>query len=155
MWNKRGFTLIELMVVVVVLSIGMIGVMNSIWQVFIYAKLLSSKLTAAYLAQEGIEIVRNIRDTNWVEGAVWDEGLELTGDFEADYDDPGLSFYGNGYLRIDGGFYNYNLGEETKFKRKINIQKDTDEISVLVEVIWQEGGKEYQIEVFEKLYKWR
>lgn len=154
MWNKRGFTLIELMVVATVLSIGIIGAMNSIRQVFIYARLLSSRLTAAYLAQEGIEIVRNIRDTNWVESSSWDDGI-TTGDFEADYNDPGLSFYGNRYLRVDGGFYNYGLGEETKFKRKINIQKDTDEISVSVIVMWQERGKGYEVEVFEKLYKWR
>ena len=33
-------------------------------------------IVAANLAREGIEVVRSIRDSNWLAGADWDQGLE-------------------------------------------------------------------------------
>lgn len=161
MWNKKqkAFTLVELMVVIVILSIGLIGVVNLVSRIFISARLIASKLVAAYLAQEGVEIVKNIRDTNWVEGAAtWDQDIFCCGsspcDCQADYNDQALSLYDNSYLKIDGGFYNYDVASttNTKFKRKINVQQTAiDEISTSVTVSWDN----YEVQVFEKIYDWR
>lgn len=154
MWNKnknyRGFTLVELMVVVLVLSIGLVGAMNLIARTFIQARLVSSKLAAAYLAQEGMEIVRNIRDTNWIQGNVWDSGIG-DGNQQADYNDQALTAYQNSFLKFDNSFYTYDSGADTKFKRRINIQKSADEISVTVTITWDN----YEVQAFEKIYKWR
>jgi len=164
MFNKRknkkteaGFTILELMAVVFVVSIGMIAVMNWISQAFLHARVIRSKLIAAYLAEEGIEIVRNIRDTNWVEGDVWNSGIGTSGDFEMQYDDIALSNYTGRYLKInEAGFYNYSLGSDTKFKRKISINTSVnEEISVLVTVSFQEMGKDFEVKALEKLKKWR
>ena len=153
--SQKGFTLLELMTVVFVISIGMVAIMNLISQAFLYARLTRSKLIAAYLTQEGIEIVRNIRDSNWVDGvSEWNDGLQ-PGDFEVDYDDQALSSYADRYLRINGGFYNYDSGTITKFKRKIIIQQDADEISVMGIVNWQEMNKDFEVRALEKLKKWR
>lgn len=152
--NKKGFTIIELMAVLLVISIGMIGAMNLLSRVFLYSRLNASKLTAAYLAQEGVEIVRNIRDSNWLQGNSWDWGID-TGDQQADYNDQSLFAFQNNYLKLNGGFYNYDAGNNTKFKRKINIQKTGDEISVTVTVNWQEIQRDYKVEVFERLYNWK
>jgi len=152
--KKRGFTLIELMMVVFIVSIGIAGVLNLIAKIFLHSRFTSSKLTAIYLAQEGMEIVRNIRDTNWVEGEKWDQGI-VSGDFEADWDDQSLSSYQGRYLRIDGGHYNYDSGQLTKFKRKITIEKESDRILVSVNVSWQEGGEGYFVEDYTELYDWQ
>ncbi len=118
----------------------------------------SSRLTAIYLTQEGMEIVRNIRDTNWLEGALWNDGLGI-GIFEVDYDDSSLSVYGGGnYLKIDNGFYNYSNGDQTKFQRKITIENtdcpDGNCISVYVETSWQQLGKTHNVVAVEHLYDW-
>lgn len=147
--NKVGFTLVELMVVVVVLSIGLIGAMNLVARTFIQARLISSKLVAAYLAQEGMEIVRNIRDTNWIQGNDWDLGIG-DGNQQADYNDQALTAYQNSFLKFDNSFYTYDSGTDTKFKRKINIQKSGDEISVTVTISWDS----HEIQAFEKIYNW-
>jgi len=152
--KKRGFTLIELMMVVFIVSIGIAGVLNLIAKIFLHSRFTSSKLTAIYLAQEGMEIVRNIRDTNWVEGEKWDQGI-VSGDFEADWDDQSLSSYQGRYLRVNGNFYNYDTGQLTKFKRKITIGKEVDKISVWVKVDWVETGENYQTEAYGELYNWR
>lgn len=153
----QGFTLIELMSVVVIMTIGMLGVMSLIDQIAIKSRLTNSKLVAAYLSQEGIEIVRNIRDSNWLESTAWDSGLGA-GDWEADYNDQALSGYTGNPLNIDttNGFYNYSAGNPSKFSRRITISDSAlDSFKVAVEVSWQEFGQTYTIKVLEKLYDWR
>lgn len=173
-FKRKGFTLIELIIVVFVLAIGILGVYSVYSQIISYTTISLSRLTASYLAQEGIEIVRNIRDTNWLEGESnpWDEGLTscLAG-CEADYfcttvEEPApdnpishncFKAYGTGnFLKIDptNGFYNYATGDNTKFKREITITPIGNILKVSVTVSWQEKGKPYNITAQENLYNW-
>lgn len=170
--KKNGFTLLEVMIAIFLVIVGITGVFLLITKTVGQMALSSSRLIAAYLSQEGIEIVRNIRDTNWLEQSYhansWDEGLVLpdidcSAGCEADYTDttvenPTLSTYdGGNFLNIDGnGFYSYSPGTATKFKRKITIDTGTPdilEVTVLVE--WQEKGKSYQHSAQENLYNWK
>jgi len=157
---KRGFTLLEVMVAIFVIMVGITGTLGIIQQGISYIQLCSSRLVANYLAQEGIEIVRNIRDTNWLErrtnsGITWSDGIP-SGNWEADYKTQNLTrSYAGTYLNIDNsGFYSYSSGSPTKFKRKISIAKDTDILKISVQVEWRERGKDYQVTVQENLYKW-
>ncbi len=89
--NSKGFTIIELVVSIFVLSIAVIGIFNALSVVMILTSDSSDRLTATYLSQEGMEIVRNIRDTNWLDmnacaiapsntcPASWVDGLTLSG----------------------------------------------------------------------------
>jgi len=170
--RRRGFTLLEVIIAIFLLTVGIVGIFVVINKTMSLMAASPSKLIAAYLAQEGIEIVRNIRDTNWVEGAPsWDEGLE-DGDYEVDYDDLALTpcpdpcgMSNLSFLRINNdGFYNYDSGTEaTKFKRKITISNKTDldgdpttfeRMTVTVTVFWAEKGKSYSVTVQENLYNW-
>jgi len=148
--NQEGFTLVELMIVVLIVSIGMAGAMDLFFRIFIFSRLISEKLTAAYLAQEGIEITRNIRDVNWLQNNDWDFGIGGARR-QADYNDESLAIYQDTYLKIDNGFYNHDSGENSKFKREINIEKQEDEILIVVTVRWDDN----EIQVFEKLYDWK
>ena len=157
--TKSGFTLIEVLTAIFLIVAGLIGALSIISQTISFTSLSSSKLVANYLAQEGIETVRNIRDGNWLEQNSWTEGL-LDGDWQADYNDSALSPYNDDqYLKIDNeGFYNYESGNNTKFRRKITIVQDTDEgnprlkVSVLVE--WQQIGSPHKVTAQEYLYNW-
>lgn len=168
---KKGFTLMEAIVAIFVITAGIVGVSSLVAQTISSATFSKDKLIAAYLAQEGIEIVRNIRDTNWLEGAPsWDDGLvpptiDCSGGCQADYADQALfGFIGNP-LNIDSftGYYGYDGGDATKFTRKITILKEMyppgqgyyDKMMVKVEVFWQEKGKPYSIEAQENLYNWK
>jgi hypothetical protein len=174
--NEKSFTLMEAIVAIFVITTGVVGVYSLVTQTISSATFSKDKLIAAYLAQEGIEIVRNIRDTNWLEGGTnpWYEGLTgcSTG-CEVDYYcttvvDPDstnppshncLASYGGGnFLKLDANnFYNYATGTETKFKRKITIGAGpiTDSLNIKVEVFWQEKGKPYKVEAQENLYNWK
>lgn len=158
--KSKGFTLIEVIFTILIISIALVGAFSLLSQTLASTTDISSTLIAAYLGQEGIEIVRNFRDGNWLEQRAnpdlsWTDRL-AAGDWEADYNDASLTSYTGRYLKIDNnGFYNYDSGTETKFKRKITITPDGDDIlKVLVLMEWQEKGRTYQISVQENLYNW-
>ena len=160
----------EMLVALFVIIVGLMGGMSAILKTLTLSSFSSSRLTAAYLAQEGIEIVRNVRDTNWLEARTvvndWDEGLtNCSNGCIVDYDhsygpdliDPNLFAFADQFLNIDGnGFYSYSPGNPTKFQRKIIIQKTgPDRLDVVVQVIWSEKGKSYNFSAQENLYNWR
>ncbi|MFC1663737.1 hypothetical protein ACFL0A_01280 [Patescibacteria group bacterium] len=165
-FNKnRAFTLIEVSVAVFFITVGVLGAFTLIEQVVSYTSVSSSYLVTNYLSQEGIEIVRNIRDTNWLEGEAWDNGITCSLPpcfFEADYTDQSLSSYLDRYLYINGNnsFYTYIDSPlpgdtKTKFKRKIIITpQESDILKVSVQVKWQERGKDHQVTAQENLYNW-
>lgn len=162
---SSGFTLLEVSIATFILTLGIIGSFILIQEVFISSVLLPPKIVATYLAQEGIEIVRNIRDTNWVEKtSSWDEGLD-NGDYELDYEDTELSlpsvysYKELHFLYFDNGFYKYSIsGEKTEFKRKIILSKNLenpDILGVSAEVYWEEKGEvQGPVRIEENLYRW-
>lgn len=163
--------MLEMMMAIFVILVGVLGVMSLIQRVLFFGSISHSRLAAAYLAQEGIEIIRNIRDTNWLEARtltnLWDEGLTVCGGagFIVDYNhsygpnqlDPTFPCYSGQYLNIDAnGFYGYSPGVQTKFKRKIKISSiSSDTLNVLVEISWTDKEASYSLSVQENLYNWR
>jgi hypothetical protein len=172
----------EAIVAIFVITTGLVGILSLVSQTIASSTFSKDKLIAAYLAQEGIEIIRNIRDTNWLGEQVW-EGLTSCTEFpsspcewEVDYTastvaDPVLDSYLGRFLYIDKNdvdgdgitnFYRYINSPgpddiQTKFKRKITISDGPisgSSINVKVEVFWQERGTQYEFEAQENLYNW-
>ena len=69
-----GFTLVESLVAIAVFTVGISAAIFVIQQSFTVGSRVKNKIIAAYLAQEGIEVIRNIRDRNWMQGKVYDVG---------------------------------------------------------------------------------
>jgi prepilin-type N-terminal cleavage/methylation domain-containing protein len=150
---KKGFTLIEIVIAIFILSFCLIGIFSAYSIVVIATSDTKDRLTATYLGQEGMEIVRNIRDTNWLNmdicasGGTPPNGMPCSGIFcKADYSSTAdLKPYTHlDYLKIDSnGFYNYAFGTPTKFQRKIIVKPVTDVdwkydhiLKVIVQVFW-------------------
>ncbi len=173
--KEKGFTLLELLVTIFIIAIGLIGAYIIAQYPLSQISVSMNRLKAAYLAQEGIEIVRNIRDTNWIEKEDWTRGLtqaincrkeegEEKRYCEADYDDISLEDFNQEndsprLLKIlNSGFYGYSesSGTETKFTRKINIKNPSGEDYLKVEVVvdWSEKGKDYSFDLQENLYNY-
>ncbi|MCP6719241.1 MAG: prepilin-type N-terminal cleavage/methylation domain-containing protein [Patescibacteria group bacterium] len=160
--KSKGFTLLEVISAIFILTVGVGGAFSLISQTLSAASLIESRLTASYLAQEGIEIVKNLRDRAWLERRTdpaipWDEYIPK-GNWEADYLAQDLvNNYGPGtLLNIDAnGFYSYSPGAVTKFKRKITVGKDTSgiiDVSIIIE--WKERGRTHNIEILENITNW-
>jgi|SRR3989344_562530 len=168
---KKGFTIIELMIAITVLSFGIIGIYSVFSNVIVATYTISSRLTAAYLAQEGLEIVRNIRDTNIVMGkrnlaVAWSDGLlacqtGCQGDYKTENSRQNIlhnlkPYNTNENLNITtDGFYGYQEGTPTIFKRQIIIvPASNNELKVTVLVIWNYNNKPFTFEIKESLYDW-
>ena len=161
--TNKSFTLLEAILAVFVTSVGVLGAYGLSQQILVYSSLSNSNFTAAYLAKEGIEIVRNIRDSNWVQEVDWRNGLipptaDCTAGCEVDYNDSALSLWTDPgrYLRIEpAGFYNYDSGSNTKYKRKITIEALADgSLRVTSAVFWSEKGQQKSITAQDILYEW-
>lgn len=180
--KEKGFTMIELTCAIFILFFAVFGVYNAFSTVVVLTSGASDRFTAVYLSQEGMEIIRNMRDNNWLKmeeepGAVWTAGLlNCQNGCEADYKTGTPSGQnllvwpseGN-YLYLDenNGFYDYNTNNtKTKFKRKITITPIAIPggdyvLKVSSLVIWEEKANiinpdaaSRSIETEETLYDW-
>ena len=59
----RGFTLVETLIAVSIFSVSLVAVMAVLGSGISNTNSIKQKMTASYLAQEGIEYIRNMRDT--------------------------------------------------------------------------------------------
>lgn len=160
--KKNGFTILEMTVAIFIMTVSMTGAFLLIDQTFSTASHNQNQLIASYLAQEGLELVRNKRDENWMNGDDWDEGFNLvpgeTKNYEIDYKETPLTeavSFRELYLD-SGGFYGYPVSvNKTNFKRKIQITKEGNYLmEILVIVEWQEKENLKTVEAGELLYNW-
>jgi len=149
--HKKGFTLIEMVVSIFIIVIAVVGILQVTSKYVQKTKLEKEAYVAALLGQEAIEIVKNIRDTNWITLATWNTGL-VDGAYEVDYDDTGLTSDASRFLYIDSnGFYNYSTGTATIYKRKITLVNGTDKISITVDVFW----RGHTTTIKQDIYDWK
>ena len=69
--SNKGFTLLETIVAVAVIMVGLIAALVLINSSLFYVSLIKDRLIAANLNSEGLEVARNIRDNNWLNGRNW------------------------------------------------------------------------------------
>ncbi len=62
----RGFTLIETLVAIAIVALAVVGPLYTADRAAVAAQLSNEELTASYLAQEGIEYVRALRDNAYL-----------------------------------------------------------------------------------------
>lgn len=72
--NTKGFTLVETLLGLMILTIAIVAATSLLIGLIQSNKKIVENLQAHYLAQEGLEAVRNIRDTNWMHNLDWKAG---------------------------------------------------------------------------------
>ncbi len=79
--NIKGFTLTEVMIAIMVLTVAIVSATNLLVGLIGTNQNNLTTLQAYYLAQEGLEAVRNIRDTNWLHNRGWlgEDSVQLWG----------------------------------------------------------------------------
>ena len=158
--EKKAFTLVEALVAISIMLIGILSTLILVTRVLYSTSIIQNRLTDSFLAQEGMELIRQKRDSNFVKGlgdsAGWLDGLG-SGEYRIDAKDMILQQEGiDEPLRYDkGGFYNYTVGELTPFKRKITIEQiDENQIWVKVLMEWKTKGMFFDLEVEDYLFNW-
>lgn len=163
--KKHGFTVLEAVVGISIITMGLLGVSSLVVQNIQVQQVNRNYLIASMLAQEGIELVRNVRDENWITmGNEWDTDItDGDGTFIIDYygrlsiddsvdviSDPGALLF------IDGNnYYAHSGGTQTPFSRLISVVDNIDYIIVTAMVSWQGRGRTYDYVAETLLYNWR
>ncbi len=158
--------LIEAMVAMGVISISLLGVFALLSQSLELSRTTSNQYVGTYLAAEGIEVVKNIVDTNTYKGgAAWNAGLIQSGQssytFTVQYDSTAPeSFSVDTPLLFDPstGTYNYQTGNYTTFTRAVTVTSllSGNELQVDSVVGWvNSGGIKDSVKLEDDLYNWR
>ncbi len=131
----NGFTLVETLVAISIFTVSILGLMSVLSSGIsstIYAK---QKMAASYLAQEGIEYIRNIRDTDvlYMGGGDW---------FSFNVALDSLNFFPSSDVSF------------TRRIQKIPVLGNSDEIKIISEVSWRQGSGSYSITFSENLFNW-
>lgn len=80
--NQSGFTLTEVLIGIMILTVAIVSATNLLVGLIQTNQNNVVTLQAYYLAQEGVEGVRNIRDTNWMHNADFKGNDYLYGVFD-------------------------------------------------------------------------
>jgi Tfp pilus assembly protein PilV len=125
-----GFTLVEALIAISIFTMSLLGIMSILADNITNIGYAKQKMTATYLAQEGIEYVRNIRDTKALSlggSAGWTNFINTSIVLPA----PSDTFY-------------------TRTISKITTNLDSDKVTITAEVKWPKGSVSFS----EDLYNW-
>ncbi len=178
----RAFTLIETLVAVSLLVIAIVAPMSLVAQSLTTAYYARDQVAAYSLAQEGIEVVRGVRDGNILLNATTGSSNDLLSGiipngqnentFIVDATKTGLAAItpcGLGtcpLLQVDpaNSLYGYAAGwTNTKFRRTVNakyvgpvaINGGKDEIRVTVTITWETAtGRTRSFKMYSNMYRW-
>ncbi len=164
--KQSGFSLIEILAVLFVVSMSMLGVISLIIQNIQAQSINKNNLIASSLAQEGIELIRQTRDANWRAGRAFDYNLSA-GTYKIDYrlNAPlPVTSISDAKIYLQNGFYVNDTGTEvdispTIFNREIFLDKPVGYIGaplqVRVIITWTDSTRSSRYELRTLLFDWK
>lgn len=179
--TTQGFSFIETLVAISVLTIGIMGPLTIVVETLQSAQIARDQVIAHYLAEEGLEYIRYIRDTNVLRNADWLSNDGMQNDCGGDGDPCEIqditNVVGNGAPDIMGngncslppplacppvaysnGQSRYGAnGSNTIFTRKIVVTETVDnvEAEVVVTVMWNtQAGTMRSLDARERIFNW-
>lgn len=172
--NNRGFTIVETLVAIGILSVAILGTYTAVQGGLQKSTIAKDEIIAFYLAQEAIEYVKNIRDENSLRGlggtsTHWLSGLSAQASDNCYFGkvctiDSLLKVTANcaggagscPNIRMDNtsGLWGYTGSWAlTNFKREISFQSiSANEVRVIVVVSWMSGGTSRSFQVSEIVF---
>ena len=162
-WNKKeeGQLLVEAMVAVSLMLVGLLGIFGVLSRSLGLSRVAADQFVAVNLASEGIEIAKNLLDSNIENNLGWNVGFS-NGDTTVGYLSSTLGDCDGEelYLNAQEGLYTCKeIGDvSSKFSRTINISNDmaNERIKIISTVTWKgRGGIVLPVEVEDHFYNWR
>lgn len=158
MRKENGQLMIESIVGISLVMVGLLGVMTLLIRSSQWNRDVGLKLQATYLAAEGIEVIKNMIDTNIAKmlsegGVAWNARLTSPSkEYEVTSEGVVRNFTASRPLEFHatrGYGYDYGTdGVKSPFTRKVSISESTDKITVRAEVSWGLGKKVILEDIF-------
>ena len=172
--NTAGFTLLETLIAIGLLAVSITGPIVLATQGLSSAFFAKDQVTAFYLAQEGVEYVRSIRDENILQQRSWLYDLDGSGTKDAcvdqtepciidlpNYTHSSCPAGGCDKLRFNevSNLYNQTAiggsNIESPYTREVTITTvNSDEVSIFVTVSWTTGSKTHSFTIRENMFNW-
>ncbi len=173
--RSSGFSLLEMVIVIFILSVGFVAVFSLLTKSIVVSTQVRHEIVAINLAAEAIEVVINIRNSNWLASPAPDPFDDFDGDGAPDsfpisntnviYNSTSVSDIPDDRLyleTISGNLYytHDSSGESTPFSRKLEINSLPDDDGVLYRevkstVTWIQFGTTKQVVLVDHLYDWK
>lgn len=162
--NKKAFTLIEVIIILFVVSVGIMASLSLVIRSSYFQNVRKDLVTATFLANEGVDLMTNVRDTNIIMGRDYDnwDGLGSVGVSENFYTIDYVTLIATSTTDINtailqqnsDGFYLHDSNEtNSPFKRLIITNASTTaSTSVEVHVQWSSRGNTYDYKLETILY---
>lgn len=160
--------LMEAIIGISVALMGLLGVLTLLTHSLSYNHDLEKRLTATYLAAEGIELVHAKIDENYMRGVPWDFDIDPGGvaTYQGDYTSTVLTKIIPPFtpppLSLENGVYvqRFPVTNETPFTRKITIAQvvhngKVDELVVSAEVDWVSKKGPTPTILEDHFYNWK
>jgi len=145
--KQNGFSLIEVLAAVFVLAIGMLAVVGLQTKTIITSFENRDSIIASGLAQEGVELVRNIRDNNILNNREAFSGIEGKSSCKISADVTNCDLSGNLNLHINSNnIYGATGSVVSSYTRRVNVnvisgsQPEADELRVTSIVVWKNAS---------------
>lgn len=166
----RAFTLIEVVIGVTIMSIVIVAVAGLVLSTLAANRRNIQSVQAVYLAEDGVEIMRYIRDSNWLQNYSWDGGEKIwSGNFGLDDFDDKKTLYLKETPKCPPcwGFSQdpelITLSGGVQYERSIAVKRVIDEdgakndgiYELLVRIQWEDKGKERSYVLSTYLSNWK
>lgn len=133
--KNKGFTLVETLVSISIFTMSILGLLVILSGSINDTGYAKKKMVASYLAQEGIEYVRNLRDNAVL--------------YDATSPQAGWDSFKNAPLTQIPPF-------DSSFTRLVSITPlvSTDEVKITSTVTWTQGSGSFNVVFTENLFNW-
>lgn len=153
--NNKGQIMVEALIAITIAVVGLLGIFAFLSRSLSLNRVVADRYVATYLAAEGIELAKNLADAspNWGDFI----NTACAGEYEISHQDLTLSCFTGKLLKLDPdtGIYGYDLGDDTRFKRRIIVTEPQPgiEFQAVSEVTWTgRGGGELKIDLEDRFF---
>jgi len=137
---RKGFTLVEALVVISILLVGIISAFSLVAKSLATAPVIQDRLVASFLAQEKLEEIRQTRDSNFLK-ILHGSSIKWT----------------DGILNHDSDLSDNLTLNNVKFTRQVNTElaaSSPDHLAIDCTVSWKTKGHSYSFTAEDHLFNW-
>jgi len=176
--RHNAFTLLEVLLSITFITVVFTAITGLILMTLQVNRKNVRSLQATYLAQEGVEVMRYIRDSNWLQNYSWDEGEKQWGtNYGLEDSEESAEFYiietgeADAYWELttvssqDESAGEVVLENGQTFIRSILVERVPDEVDENIDredafkvtaiVMWEDRGRDNEVRISTILTNWQ